>query len=122
MVIRGQRFLQGRRQITVQTPDTVVTTRTSPSPTSHENVWFTFAPMFVGSEEPLAIEGVSLPLSLDDPRRILRPLDPIFTSAGYFPHLRALSLLNRSVRTLPSKLHVPKKDFQSCVVEFLDVI
>ena len=66
--------------------------------------------MFTGSEEPLAIEGVSLPLSLDDPRRILRPLDPVFTSAGYFPHLRALSLLNRSVRTLPSKLHVPKKD------------
>ena len=67
MVIRGQRFLQGRRQIAVQTPDTVVMTRTSPSPTSHENVWFTFAPMFVGSEEPLAIEGVSLPLTSPGP-------------------------------------------------------
>ena len=69
-----------------------------------------FRTEFVGSEEPQAIEGVSLPLSLGDPRRILRPLDPVFTSAGYFPHLRALSLLNRCVRTLPSKSHVPQKD------------
>ena len=98
-------------------PDTAVTTRTNPGPCRQRK--FGLHRLILKTlRSPRRMKGCHSPWCLSDPRSYVRPLDLVSTSAGYFPHLRVLSLLNSSVRTQPSKSHQCFKNRSSarCVV------